>query len=129
MKPSQLLTLIAACSITSAAADTYTVKNTNPSGVDSFSQAVMDANGHPNIDADTPDLVVFAIPASDPNRDPATGVFTIALPTTLTGVGFWAISARESSSHFTRLNQRQLSSIPYPGPQSSTLSIGTGRGE
>jgi len=83
MKPSQLLTLIAACSITSAAADTYTVKNTNPSGVDSFSQAVMDANGHPNIDADMPDLVVFAIPASDPNRDPATGVFTIALPTGL----------------------------------------------
>ena len=67
----------------SAAADTYTVKNTNPSGVDSFSQAVMDANSHPNIDANTPDLIVFSIPASDPNRDPATGVFTIALPTGL----------------------------------------------
>jgi hypothetical protein len=85
MKPHQLLAIIfiGACSIATAAADTYTVKNTNPSGVDSFSQAVMDANGHPNIDANTPDLIVFAIPASDPNRDPATGVFTIALPTGL----------------------------------------------
>ena len=83
MKPYQLFTLIAACSIASAVADTYTVKNTNPSGVDSFSQAVMDANSHPNIDANTPDLIVFTIPVSDPNRDPATGVFTIALPTGL----------------------------------------------
>lgn len=45
--------------------------------------AVTEANGIPNIDADTPDLIVFAIPASNPNRDPATGVFTIALPTGL----------------------------------------------
>jgi hypothetical protein len=77
MKQHQILSMIAACSIGTAAADTFTVKNTNPSGPDSFGQAIGAANGHANIDVNTPDVIVFAIPASDPNRNPATGVFTI----------------------------------------------------
>jgi hypothetical protein len=75
MKPHQLLALITVCSIGAAAADTFTVKNTNASGPDSFAQAISDANGHAN--AGTPDEIAFNIPDSDPNRDPATGVFTI----------------------------------------------------
>ena len=47
--------MITACSIGTAVADTFTVKNTNPSGADSLGQAITDANGHPNIDVNTPD--------------------------------------------------------------------------
>ena len=72
--------MITACSIGTAAADTFTVKNTNPSGADSLGQAISDANAHANINLDTPDMIVFAIPTSDPNRNPATGVFTITPP-------------------------------------------------
>ena len=72
--------MITACSIGTAVADTFTVKNTDPSGTDSLGQAIIDANGHPNINMNTPDMIVFAIPASDPNRNPATGVFTITPP-------------------------------------------------
>ncbi len=80
MKLPQILSIITACSIGTAAADTFTVKNANPSGTDSFGGAISDANGHANIDVNTPDVIVFAIPASDPNRNPATGVFTITPP-------------------------------------------------
>jgi hypothetical protein len=76
-KRHHLVTLIALCFVRTAAADTFTVKNTNTNGADSLVQAVADANAHPNIDADTPDIIAFDIPASDPNRDPVTGVFTI----------------------------------------------------
>ena len=72
--------MITACSIGTAAADTFTVKNTNPSGADSLGQAISDANAHANINVDTPDMIAFAIPASDPHRNPATGVFTITPP-------------------------------------------------
>ena len=77
MKRNQLAIVLAICSIGTAGADTFTVKNTNASGADSLVQAVADANAHPNIDANTPDIIAFDIPASDPNRDPVTGVFTI----------------------------------------------------
>ncbi len=72
MKPQLLLALLALCFCHTAAADTFTVKNTNPTGEDSLAQAIMNAN-----DADRADKIVFAIPDSDPNRNPTTGVFTI----------------------------------------------------
>ena len=72
-----LVSLLIIASLGSVAADTFTVTNTNATGAGSLVQAVADANAHPNIDADTPDIIDFDIPASDPNRDPATGVFTI----------------------------------------------------
>ena len=72
MNRNRFLTFLAICSsIASAAADTFTVKNTNASGADSFAQAIVEANAHPNIDADTPDIIAFDIPASDPNRNAA----------------------------------------------------------
>ena len=77
MKIFALLSLLAGILIGTAAADTFTVKNTNANGADSLVQAVADANAHPNIDVNTPDIIAFDIPASDPNRDPVTGVFTI----------------------------------------------------
>ena len=77
MKRNQLVAFLAICSIGTAAADTFTVKNTNPTGSDSLVQAVADANAHPNIDVNTPDMIAFDIPVSDPNRNPVTGVFTI----------------------------------------------------
>jgi hypothetical protein len=81
MKPHQLLAIIfiAVCSIGIAAAERFAVKNTNATGLDSLDQAIVDANAHPNTDVNTPDDITFDIPASDPNRDPATGVFTITL--------------------------------------------------
>ncbi len=77
MKPQLLLALLALCFCHTAAADTFTVKNTNATGADSLAQAIVDANGQPNTDADTPDRIEFDIPISDPNRNPTTGVFTI----------------------------------------------------
>jgi hypothetical protein len=77
MKRHHLLTLIAVCSIGSVAADTFTVSNTSDGGAGSLRQAITDANGHPNIDVNTPDTISFAIPNSDPNRNATTGVFTI----------------------------------------------------
>lgn len=77
MKRNLLLAIIAVYSVGTAAADRFTVKNTNASGPDSLGQAISDANGHPNSNVNTPDMIVFAIPTSDPNRNPATGVFTI----------------------------------------------------
>ena len=68
MKTSQLLTLLsltAASSVATAAQHTFTVTNTNPTGLGSLSMAITDPNGIPNIDADTPDVIVFAIPTSD----------------------------------------------------------------
>ncbi|MGI8957392.1 MAG: beta strand repeat-containing protein [Chthoniobacterales bacterium] len=80
MKPNALLIVIFIGRLATAAADTFTVTNTETSGAGSFAQAITNANGHPNIDVNTPDRIEFAIPTSDPNRDPSTGVFTIAPP-------------------------------------------------
>ena len=63
------LVLLAAGSATGA---TFIVKNTKDSGPDSLRQAILDANATP-----ARDDIVFAIPASDPNRNGATGVCTI----------------------------------------------------
>ncbi|MDQ3117161.1 MAG: right-handed parallel beta-helix repeat-containing protein [Verrucomicrobiota bacterium] len=75
MTPRLLLILAALFSIGTAPADTFIVMNTDASGPGSLAQAVADANAHVNIDV--PDRIEFAIPDSDPNRNPATGVFTI----------------------------------------------------
>ncbi len=77
MKTKLFVALLIISPLGSVLADTFTVTNTNASGAGSLVQAVADANAHPNIDADTPDIIAFDIPTSDPNRDPATGVFTI----------------------------------------------------
>ena len=77
MKTNLFVALLITCSLGSVSADTFTVTNTNATGAGSLVQAVAAANAHPNIDANTPDIVDFDIPASDPNRDPVTGVFTI----------------------------------------------------
>ncbi|MEY2496636.1 MAG: hypothetical protein QOD12_192 [Verrucomicrobiota bacterium] len=47
-----------------AAADNYNVINTSDSGPGSLRQAILDANAHPNINANTPDTISFAIPGS-----------------------------------------------------------------
>ena len=75
MKTHPLLILILIGTLATAAADTFTVTNTDASGPGSLAQAVTDANSHVNIDV--PDRIEFNIPNSDPNRNPATGVFTI----------------------------------------------------
>ena len=77
MKTNLFVALLITAGLASASADTFTVTNTNASGAGSLVQAVADANAHPNIDADTPDIIAFDIPTSDPNRNPVTGVFTI----------------------------------------------------
>ena len=77
MKTHLSLILLALALAGSAQADTFTVINTNASGAGSLVQAVADANAHPNIDVDTPDMIAFDIPTSDPNRNASTGVFTI----------------------------------------------------
>ncbi len=43
-------------------ADNYNVVNTSDSGPGSLRQAILDANAHPNIDANKPDTISFAIP-------------------------------------------------------------------
>ena len=72
-----LFIILAVYSIGTAAADTFTVTNTNDTGAGSLRQAITDANGHANIDVNTPDIIQFTIPNSDPNRNATTGVFTI----------------------------------------------------
>jgi hypothetical protein len=51
-----------AISIQFAAADTFTVTNTTDGGPGSLRKAITDANGQANIDANTPDIISFAIP-------------------------------------------------------------------
>ncbi len=55
-----------------AAPGKYIVSNTNDSGPGSLRQAMEDADSHAG-----PDSVLFNIPASDPNYDAASGVWTI----------------------------------------------------
>ena len=80
MKTNLFVALLIISSLRSAVADTFTVTNTETSGAGSLAQAITDANGHPNIDLNIPDIIAFDIPVADPNRNPATGVFTISLP-------------------------------------------------
>ena len=77
MKTNLFVALLIISTLRSASADTFTVTNTNANGAGSLVQAVADANAHPNIDVDTPDMIEFDVPASDPNRNPVTGVFTV----------------------------------------------------
>ncbi len=70
MKLLQLLALLGICSLATAGADTFTVINTDDSGSGSLRMAIMDANAHANIDANTPDIIAFSIPGA--------GVKTIA---------------------------------------------------
>jgi hypothetical protein len=66
MKPHQLLAIIfiAVCSIGTAAAERFAVKNTNATGPDSLDQAIVDANAHPNTDANTRMIshLIFRLP-------------------------------------------------------------------
>jgi hypothetical protein len=59
-----LFAFIALCFVGAAAADTFTVTNTNDSGPGSLRAAIMEANSHPNIDLDVPDIIAFAIPGA-----------------------------------------------------------------
>ena len=61
MKQQHLLALLALCSLNTAVADTFTVTNINDSGAGSLRMAITDANAHPNIDGNTPDIIAFAI--------------------------------------------------------------------
>ncbi len=70
MKTILLAVLLAVGLSSLATADTFTVANTNDSGLGSLRMAISDANTHANIDADTPDIIAFAIPGA--------GVHTIA---------------------------------------------------
>lgn len=70
MKKHSLIAFLALCFVGRAAADSFTVTNTDDSGTGSLRKAITDANAHANIDADTPDIIAFAIPGA--------GVHTIA---------------------------------------------------
>lgn len=75
------LTLIALCSISTVAADTYTVTNTNNSGAGSLRQAIIDANGHSG-----PDNIAFNIPGSGLRTiTPATELPVITSPVVIDG--------------------------------------------
>ena len=78
MKKHSLVAFLALCFLGRAAADTFTVTNTADSGTGSLRKAITDANSHANIDADTPDLIAFAIPGA--------GVHTIAPGSSLPAV-------------------------------------------
>ncbi len=73
-----LFAFIALCFVGAAAADTFTVTNTNDSGPGSLRMAITDANSHPNIDLDVPDMIAFAIPGA--------GVHTITLASVLPSI-------------------------------------------
>ena len=70
--------LLALCLVGGAAADTFTVTNTNDSGAGSLRMAITDANAQPNIDLDVPDRIAFAIPGA--------GVHTITLNSALPSI-------------------------------------------
>ena len=70
MKKHSLIAFLALCFVGRVAADTFTVTNTDDSGTGSLRKAITDANAHANTDADTPDIIAFAIPGA--------GVHTIA---------------------------------------------------
>jgi hypothetical protein len=103
------LIIIAAYSIGTAAADTFTVTNTNDTGAGSLRQAITSANGHANIDVNTPDIIQFTIPSSDPNRNATTGVFTI----TPSSPGLPTISDPVVINGYTQ-----------PGSSANTLAVG-----
>jgi len=71
MKRIILILLAILPSILSAA--TLAVTNTNDAGAGSLRQAITDANS-----VYGPDIITFNIPASDPNYNSGTGVWTIA---------------------------------------------------
>ncbi len=75
MKKLLLLSSLALLLVRTGAADTFTVTNTDDSGTGSLRMAITDANAHPNIDLDVPDIIAFAIPGG--------GVCTIAPSTAL----------------------------------------------
>ncbi len=72
MKRLLLFALAGVCSLQTAAAATFTVLNTNDTGVDSLRAAILSANATAE-----PDTIVFLIPPSDPNRNATTGVCII----------------------------------------------------
>ncbi|MEO6871207.1 MAG: hypothetical protein ABI233_03185 [Chthoniobacterales bacterium] len=76
MKSYSLIILLIISLLLGARADIFTVTNTNATGAGSFNQGIAGVNGHPN-PIGVPDRIEFNIPNSDPNRNPATGVFTI----------------------------------------------------
>ena len=81
MKRPSLLVLVAATTLSTAAAASFTVTKTADSGAGSLRQAILDANGAPGTDT-----IVFAIPASDSNCDPTTHVCTITPVTALPAI-------------------------------------------
>ncbi|MEO5719159.1 MAG: hypothetical protein ABIR29_11370 [Chthoniobacterales bacterium] len=64
MKTNSLVALLALSLVGVAAADTFTVVNADDSGPGSLRIAITDANAHPNIDLDVPDVIAFAIPGA-----------------------------------------------------------------
>ncbi len=78
MKTHTLVACLALGFAGGAGADTFTVTNSNDSGSGSLRTAITDANTHPNIDLDVPDVIAFAIPG--------TGVHTITLNTALPSI-------------------------------------------
>ena len=83
-RPSKLCkvaALFALFSISTVAADTYTVTNTNDSGAGSLRQAIIDANGHSG-----PDNISFNIPGSGVRTiTPAGELPVITSPVTIDG--------------------------------------------
>lgn len=78
MKARYLLAFTTLCFASLAAAETFTVTNTNDSGAGSLRAAITDANAHANIDLEVPDVVAFNIPGG--------GVHTITLASVLPSI-------------------------------------------
>jgi hypothetical protein len=92
--------LFFASSVHFAAADTFPVINTADSGTGSLRKAITDANAHANIDANTPDLINFAIPG--------VGVQTIAPASPLPAITDPVV----------------IDGYTQPGASANTLSVG-----
>jgi hypothetical protein len=76
-----LAALLAVFSISTVAADTYSVTNTTDSGAGSLRQAIIDANGHTGLD-----MIAFNIPGSGVRTiTPATALPVIAGPVVIDG--------------------------------------------
>ncbi len=83
-----ILLLIIVMSYNLLYAATFTVTNTNDSGAGSLREAITSANSN-SIDADN---IVFNIPASDPNYNTSTGVYTITLTSILPYIASISVS-------------------------------------
>jgi hypothetical protein len=109
---------------TIAFADTFTVTNTTDGGSGSLRQAIMDANGHPNINPNTPDIINFAIPGAGVHTiTPATGLPQITDAVVIDGYTQPGASQNTLANGDNAVLLIELSGAPTPG---GGLLVGNG---